>query len=85
MLYGPGFIRDGKQVQRSVDVTDIEPTFAELMRFDFAAPAGSPLDDGLLPPARRNGQPKVVVLVAYDGGGWNLLERWPMRGRSSAG
>lgn len=80
-LYGPGFIRPGKQLQRSVDVTDIEPTFARLMGLDFEAPAGEPLREALLPvetqlpgPQRT---PKVVVLVAYDGGGWNLLREWP--------
>jgi predicted AlkP superfamily pyrophosphatase or phosphodiesterase len=76
-LYGPGYVRSGEHVQRSVDVTDIEPTFAELMGFDFQAPAGEPLEEALLPAGRRSGQPKVVVLVAYDGGGWNLLEEWP--------
>jgi hypothetical protein len=77
VLYGPGYIRAGKQIQRSVDVTDIEPTFAELLGFEFDAPDGEPLADALLPRGRRGGTPEVVVLVAYDGGGWNLLEEWP--------
>jgi hypothetical protein len=81
VLYGPGFIRAGKQVQRSVDVTDIEPTFAELMGFDFDAPDGEPLREALAPTNPKFPEPtkvpRVVVLVAYDGGGWNLLEEWP--------
>ena len=76
VLYGPRYVRAGKQVQRPVDVTDIEPTFADLMGFEFDAPDGEPLTDALLPPEGSK-PPKVVVLVAYDGGGWNLLEEWP--------
>jgi predicted AlkP superfamily pyrophosphatase or phosphodiesterase len=77
LLYGPGFIRAGARVQRSVDVTDIEPTLADLMGFDFDAPAGTPLREAFLPGKDRSGTPKLVVLVAYDGGGWNLLQQWP--------
>jgi hypothetical protein len=79
VLYGPGYIRGGFTSQRSVDVTDIEPTFARLMGFDFDPPDGEPLGDALLArrDRERSGPPKVVVLVAYDGGGWNLLEEWP--------
>jgi hypothetical protein len=77
VLYGPGYVRSGARVQTPVDVTDIEPTFADLMGSDFDAPDGEPLREALLPRAERSGTPKVVVLVAYDGGGWNLLEQWP--------
>jgi hypothetical protein len=77
VLYGPGYVRSGARVQRSVDVTDIEPTFADLMGSDFRAPDGEPLREALLPEAQRGGAPKIVVLVAYDGGGWNLLDEWP--------
>jgi hypothetical protein len=76
ILYGPGFVRGGLQPRRSVDIADIAPTLAELLRFDFPAPNGEVLREALLPLEERAGTPKVVVLLAYDGGGWNLLDRW---------
>lgn len=77
VLHGPGYIRSGVISERAVDVTDLPATFAELMGFDFDAPAGRVLRGALLPRARRNGRPRVIVLVVYDGGGWNVLEQWP--------
>lgn len=77
ILYGPGFVRRDVRSDESVDVSDLAPTFAELMGFRFEAPDGRSLDRALLPRGSRNGRPRVIVLVAYDGGGWNLLQRWP--------
>jgi hypothetical protein len=77
ILYGPGFVRGGARLDEVVDVSDLAPTFAELMGFRFNAPDGRSLDRALLPPGNRNGRPRLIVLVAYDGGGWNLLQRWP--------
>ena len=76
LLYGPGLIRRGVRSDRPVDVADIAPTVGELVRMSFDAPDGSPLREALTPAASR-GPPAVVAVVAYDGGGWNLLERWP--------
>lgn len=73
-FYGPGLIRSGQRPDRPVDVTDLAPTLAALMGFPFRAPDGEPMSEVLT----GGGQPpKVIVLVAYDGGGWNLLEQWP--------
>jgi hypothetical protein len=72
-LYGPGYVRPGTS-DRSVDVTDLAPTFGELLSFRFDAPDGDVLREAL---ARAPAEPpRAVVLVAYDGGGWNLLDRW---------
>ncbi|MGH2661767.1 MAG: alkaline phosphatase family protein [Actinomycetota bacterium] len=73
-LYGPGFVREGLRVDRPVDIADLAPTFARLVETEFDAPDGEPLHEALLP---AQDAPRVVVLVAYDGGGWNLLEQWP--------
>lgn len=73
-LYGPGHVLSGRS-DRPVDVTDLAPTFARLLDFRFQAPDGEPLREALAP-ARRE-PPRAIVLVAYDGGGWNLLEHWP--------
>ncbi|HEX2025732.1 MAG TPA: alkaline phosphatase family protein, partial [Actinomycetota bacterium] len=77
VLYGPGHVRSGFTSDRSVDVADLAPTFAELLGHPFEAPAGRPLRDALVPTADRAEPPRLIVLVAYDGGGWNVLDRWP--------
>jgi type I phosphodiesterase/nucleotide pyrophosphatase len=77
ILYGPAYVRPAVVSDRPVDVTDLAPTFAELLGFPFDEPDGAPLEESLLPPGRRNGRPRLIVLVAYDGGGWNLLQQWP--------
>jgi predicted AlkP superfamily pyrophosphatase or phosphodiesterase len=77
VLSGPGYIRSGVVSRRAVDVTDLAPTFAELVGMPFDAPAGDVLGDALVPARRRPDPPRVIVLVAYDGGGWNVLEQWP--------
>jgi len=77
VLYGHGHVRSGVVSARSVDLTDLAPTFAELLGTGLGDIDGAVLDEALLPPERRNGRPRLIVLVAYDGGGWNLLAQWP--------
>lgn len=77
ILHGPGYVRPGVRSERSVDVADLAPTFAELLGFDFRAPDGTVLREALLPRKQRKPPPRLVVLVVQDGGGWNVLERWP--------
>lgn len=77
LLYGPGYIRSGVVSDRPVDLTDLAPTFADLLRMRFDDADGASLHEALLPRGRRGGPPRVIVLVAYDGGGWNLLAQWP--------
>ncbi|MGH2692189.1 MAG: alkaline phosphatase family protein, partial [Actinomycetota bacterium] len=90
VLYGPGHIEPGSVSTRPVDLTDVAPTFAWLLgkvtRFGHPLhnfdPQGRPLREGLGRPVPPDGvvaprvRPRVIVLVAYDGGGWNLLEQW---------
>ncbi len=78
VLYGPGYINDGVTVDRDVTVADLAPTFAELLGYaDFPQRDGRILREALLPPDQRNGTPKVLFTVVWDGGGDNVLERWP--------
>jgi hypothetical protein len=76
VLYGPGYVRPGVRSDRPVDVADLAPTFGELIGSTFEAPEATKLREALehRPGALR---PRVVVLIALDGGGWNVLERWP--------
>ncbi|HEV3474893.1 MAG TPA: alkaline phosphatase family protein, partial [Actinomycetota bacterium] len=74
VLYGPGHVRPGVRSARSLDVADLPATFTQLTEFPFGAPDSDPLREAVLP---GRPPPQVIVLVAYDGGGWNLLEQWP--------
>jgi hypothetical protein len=78
VLYGPGYIKPGFISDRDVTVADIAPTYAELLGFDeFPRREGRSLDDALLSQSERNGVPKLMFTLVWDGGGDDLLERWP--------
>ena len=78
VLYGPGFIKKGVTVDRPTTVADLVPTFAELLDFEMPkAVDGEVLQEALLPQEERNGIPKLVFTVVWDGGGDNVLEQWP--------
>lgn len=76
-LYGPGFIRSNTVVDRSVDMADLAPTFAELLDFEFAGSAGRVLKEALIPEAQRPEPPRAIITAVFDGGGWNVLQEWP--------
>jgi hypothetical protein len=78
-LYGPGFIKSGTTFDEPVTVADLAPTFAELLDFrdQFGDRDGRVLREALLPEARRNGKPRLIFTLIWDGGGDNVLERWP--------
>ncbi|MGH2754673.1 MAG: alkaline phosphatase family protein [Actinomycetota bacterium] len=80
VFYGPGFIREqGKlEVDRDVTLADLAPTLAELLGVDFPrSHVGRSIDGVLLPEEERDGTPKMVLQIVWDGGGWNVLETWP--------
>jgi Type I phosphodiesterase / nucleotide pyrophosphatase len=74
VVYGPGVVDQPADVTERVTLADLAPTNAMLMGFDgFEAPDGVPLP-GLAAPARP---PRVIVTFVIDGGGWNILTRFP--------
>ena len=77
MFYGPGFIRpQGEIAVDGSSVADISPTLAELLRIEWPEDRpGVPVAEALLPDDRRD-TPKLIVVVVWDGGGWNVLDRW---------
>ncbi|MDP9068667.1 MAG: alkaline phosphatase family protein [Actinomycetota bacterium] len=78
VLYGPGFIKSGVTSDRTTTVADLAPTFAELLDFELPTKVdGRPLREALLPKERRNGLPKLIFTLVWDGGGDNVLEFWP--------
>ena len=77
VLYGPGFFEDRGKVKldREVTISDIAPTVAELLGTPFPEDrAGRAITEALVPDRDK---PKLVVVVVWDGGGWNVLNRWP--------
>jgi hypothetical protein len=80
VFYGPGFIRPIGEFDpgRPATVADLAPTLARLLEFEWPRDrAGRALTEVLVPRKRRPGRPAAVVVVAWDGGGWNVLDTWP--------
>lgn len=76
-LYGPGFIRARGKVARPVDMADVAPTLAELLGFPLEGADGSPLEEALVARWKRPVPPRLILTVVWDGGGRNVLARWP--------
>ncbi len=80
VFYGPGFIRSQGEISPDTEVTvaDLAPTLADLLDLEWPDDrAGRAIPEVLVPADDRPGDPKVIVVIAWDGGGWNVLEQWP--------
>jgi hypothetical protein len=80
VLYGPGFIRSQGEIRLNRDSTlaDLAATLGELLGTPLPPDhPGVPVTEALLPAEDRPDPPKMVLVVVWDGGGWNVLERWP--------
>jgi hypothetical protein len=80
VLYGPGFIRARGELdlRREVTSADLAPTLAELLEVDWpGGRPGAPITEALVPASRQPGRPRLVLVVVWDGGGWNVLKHWP--------
>lgn len=79
VLYGPGFIRSRGPIRlhRRATVADLAPTIAELVGAPRPRGPGRPLWRALVPAREREAAPKLVATVVWDGGGWDVLRRWP--------
>jgi hypothetical protein len=74
MLIWSGYALTPSDHTERVTLADVAPTIASMIGFsDFEATDGRALPDtpGFPSP------PKVVVTFVIDGGGWNVLHRWP--------
>lgn len=80
IFYGPGHIKAQGEINpdRQVTSADMAPTIADLLGYPWPddRPSSS-LTDALVPEAERPDPPKLVMTVAWDGGGRNVLEQWP--------
>lgn len=74
--YGPGVVPAKGVVERPATMADVAPTIARLIGSDFDTPDGDPLDEVV---SRRRAKPRLVVVIVWDGAGWNVLNRHPDR------
>ncbi|HWC13731.1 MAG TPA: alkaline phosphatase family protein [Actinomycetota bacterium] len=80
VLYGPGYIapRGDLELARETTVADIAPTVAELLGLEFPDDRpGRAITEALVPRVNRAEPPRLIVLVVWDGAGYNVLEQWP--------
>lgn len=80
VFYGPPYIpaQGDVALPREVTVADIGPTLADLIGADFGdGRPGLVIDEVLAPDTERAGRPRLVVVIVWDGGGWNVLNTWP--------
>ncbi|MGH2806322.1 MAG: alkaline phosphatase family protein [Actinomycetota bacterium] len=79
VFYGPGFIRPVGEIStpEPATVADIVPTLAELLDVDAGDVDGRVLEEVLVPEPSRPGRPRLIVTIAWDGGGTNVLDTWP--------
>ena len=79
VVFGPGIVGRSDSVER-VSLADLAPTTASLIGFEDDWPTDR---EGRVLPGLRTTRgaprPKVVVTFVIDGGGWNVLHRWPDR------
>ena len=74
LMYGPGHVPGVGTVKRPVTIADVAATYADILDFEFAAPDGRPLMEAIGPAAAR---PKLIFTLVWDGGGRNVLKRYP--------
>jgi hypothetical protein len=75
VVWSPGLVEPFDSTDR-VTLADLAPSTARLMGFDeFRAADGVSLPG--LPSVTPPVQPRVIVTLVIDGGGWNVLTRWP--------
>ena len=73
VVRGPG-ITPATIVKRPVDITNIAPTYAALLGMDDFESPSEPLPEVGVAPVDPL---KAIVTIVIDGGGWNVLDRYP--------
>jgi Type I phosphodiesterase / nucleotide pyrophosphatase len=80
VFYGRGYVpaAGGIAPARQSSLADLAPTLAAALKTRWPSKrAGEPIKGVLRPGPQRNGRPSLVVVVVWDGGGWNVLNRYP--------
>lgn len=79
VFYGPGRTRTARSVPRPVTTADIAPTLMTAMRGLLRTEDSRSLGEVARAGPRLVGRklPRLILVIVWDGGGWNVLERWP--------
>lgn len=75
VFYGPGYVPQGREVTRPTDITGVAATYASLVGLDGFEADGEPFPE--IVDAAKAQPPKVIFSLIIDGGGWNVLQRFP--------
>ena len=75
---GPGLIEAKGDVTTPATTADVAPTLMTLLKGFYRA-EGKSLDDVVTVSGEslQRDPPRLIVVVVLDGGGWNVLNRWP--------
>lgn len=79
VAYGPGLVPEGRRSDEPVDIAALAPTYARILGMDGFRSATCSLEI-IVACDRRGGipqPPKVIFTVVVDGGGWNVVDRYP--------
>lgn len=76
---GPGVVREARTVDRPVTLADVAPTLMTSLRAFYRTDDGDSLDEVVRvgPDLVGSPRPRLILVIVWDGGGWNTLERWP--------
>jgi hypothetical protein len=79
VFHGPGQIAGAGpiSVAREVTVADVAPTLAELLGTSWPKRRAGEVLDEVLSQSRDARDLRLIVVVVWDGGGWNVLKQWP--------
>lgn len=75
VLYGPGYVPAEGRQDGPVTLADIYGTMGELLDVDLPSRPGGVLEEAVDP--ARDGAPKLVLFLMWDGVGTNVLQRHP--------
>jgi arylsulfatase A-like enzyme len=73
-FYGPGHVPQVGRVRGRATMADVAPTLGAHLGFGFPTRDGRILEEAVQPGATP---PRLVVVVVWDGGGRNVLRRYP--------
>jgi Type I phosphodiesterase / nucleotide pyrophosphatase len=75
VFYGPGLIPALGPVDGPATLADVAPTLARLLGTSLPTAEGKVL--AAVASGTSTSRPKLVITIVWDGGGRNVLERWP--------
>lgn len=79
VFHAPDIIEPRGEIDRPVTLADIAPTVMAMFNAILRTEDGHRMDEvaGFDPSSLKREPPRLVLVVVWDGGGWNVLEHWP--------